>query len=83
MHKAARRTVLLLAVAAMLALPWAASAAGPQASPRPARALQAGALDLFSHLWSLFRKEGCGLDPNGLCAPKIGCRVDPDGRCPR
>ena len=81
MHKAAPRTVLLLlVVVAMLALPWTASAAGSR-SPWPARALQAGELDLFSHLWSFFRKEGCRLDPGGLCAPKGGCGIDPSGLC--
>ena len=83
MPKVPRRTVLLLLVAVLIAMPWAASAAGPQ-SPRPARALQAGELDLFSfsRIWSfLTRKNGCGIDPDGLCAPKNGCEVDPNGHC--
>jgi hypothetical protein len=80
MPKAARRTVLLLLVAVLLALPGAVSAAGLQ-SPRTARAILYDPLDLFSHLWSLFRKEGCNIDPNGLCAPKNGCGIDPDGLC--
>ena len=81
MQQAARRTVLLLFVVALLALPWAASAASPQASPRPARAILPGALDLFSQLWSFLRKAGCHIDPDGLCATKEGCNIDPNGRC--
>lgn len=76
MPQAARRTVLLLLVAALLALPGVASAAGPQ-SPR---SLQSSVLDLWSHLWSFFTKEGCGLDPGGRCLPpKEGCTIDPSG----
>jgi hypothetical protein len=38
-------------------------------------------------LWSAPAQSdaGCGMDPNGLCAPKlqsdVGCGMDPDGRC--
>jgi len=80
MQKATRRILPLLLVAALLAMPWAVSAAGPQASPRPARAIQLGALDLFSQIWSFFRKEGCGIDPSGSCATKEGCNIDPNGK---
>jgi hypothetical protein len=80
MQKATRRTLPLLLLAALLAMPWAVSAAGPQASPRPARAIQLGALDLFSQIWSFFRKEGCGIDPSGSCATKEGCNIDPNGK---
>jgi hypothetical protein len=79
MHKATRRTLPLFLVAALLAMPWAVSAAGPQASPRPARAIQLDALDLFSQIWSFFRKIGCNIDPSGLCSEKAGCNVDPNG----
>jgi hypothetical protein len=80
MQKATRRILPLLLVAALLAMPWAVSAAGPQASPRPARAIQLGALDLFSQIWSFFRKGGCGIDPSGRCATKEGCTIDPSGK---
>jgi hypothetical protein len=80
MHMATRRTLPLFLVAALLAMPWAVSAAGPQASPRPARAIQLGALDLFNQLWSFLRKGGCGIDPSGRCATKEGCTIDPSGK---
>jgi hypothetical protein len=42
----------------------------------------------LSSLWSEpSPKIGCGMDPNGLCAPApqpetdAGCGMDPDGRC--
>jgi hypothetical protein len=41
----------------------------------------------WAFLIGAWTKEGCGLDPNGRCAPTstdrtdIGCGIDPDGRC--
>ena len=56
------------------------------------RASHATVLDplwaFFSSLWSgVTEKAGCGMDPDGLCAPAIqpksdaGCGADPFGRC--
>jgi len=88
-----RKTTLLLLLAAILAAPWA-SAAGPRNPPDaagPAQAAEWASLELFGRLWSFlwsWSKEGCHLDPNGLCSSskpqpptKTGCHVDPDGRC--
>lgn len=47
---------------------------------------------IFSPLAALWMQVGCGLDPNGSCAPEpgdkpsaeggdVGCGLDPDGRC--
>jgi hypothetical protein len=91
-----RRTLLLLLVAG-LATPWA-SAAGPlsdSAGVAPAGELLR--LDFLGRLWSLLQsawsKEGCRIDPNGICVPnatqpppppvqhKEGCRIDPSGQC--
>jgi hypothetical protein len=55
----------------------------------------AGHATLLDPLWSFFtllwrgaiEKEGCGMDPDGRCAPAVqpktdaGCGMDPDGRC--
>ena len=86
-----RRTtaVLLLLLAAVLAAP-PASAAG-----RPAEAVSLSPLEALDRLWSFLRaawsKDGCNIDPSGLCKPgttspppvqaKDGCNIDPDGRC--
>jgi hypothetical protein len=97
-----RRTaaVLLLLLASVLAAP-PASAAG-----RPAEAVSLSPFDLLDRIWSFLRaawspgtssppiaetKEGCHVDPSGLCQPgtpspppaetKEGCGIDPDGLC--
>jgi hypothetical protein len=77
--EAARRRILPVLLLALLAMPWAVSAASPQASPRTARAIQPEALDLLSQLWSFLTKIGCNIDPNGQCATKEGCGIDPSG----
>lgn len=87
-----RKTVLLL-LASVLAFPWVASA-----SPRPGIARAEAAIsastfleDLLDRAWAFLTgvhdKEGCHLDPDGLCAlqPTIqadeGCHLDPNGGC--
>jgi hypothetical protein len=86
-----RKTVLLLLVA-VLAAPWISAAA----QTRPASVSASAPLDLFSSAWRfltrLWTKEGCRIDPNGLCVPQLaqplpeprageGCRIDPSGAC--
>jgi hypothetical protein len=82
-----RRTLALLLLVFVFAVPWA-SAAGLRAESPPLDSL--GLLwSYFTNLWS---KEGCRIDPNGRCAARYsapvptdqmdtGCRIDPDGRC--
>ena len=90
MQKATRRILPLFLVAALLAMPWAVSAAGSQARP----ALSDSG-DLFVRLWRLlpqpWTKNGCDVDPSGRCLTKgsspvavdNGCELDPNGgRCP-
>lgn len=88
MHNASfRRTVFLLLLLTVLAVPWASAAGGPVAD-RPAEAA-ASPLELLGRLWDFLRSawsdSGCHLDPDGRCAPQpqtdSGCRLDPDGRC--
>jgi hypothetical protein len=90
-----RRKTLLFLLVAVLITPWA-SAAGPLSEiPRSVQAGDSASLEIFSRLWSFLvgirGKEGCRIDPSGLCiqgsdqtAPaqsKAGCRIDPNGRC--
>src|SRR5437762_14067259 len=88
-----RKTVVLLLIA-VLAVPLA-SAAGPHSeSSGPASAALLSPLELLDHFWSFLRgawsKEGCNIDPSGLCSTgtsqppvqtKEGCHIDPDGQC--
>jgi hypothetical protein len=79
-----------LALAAVLALPFAATAApaAPPSAHREVRAesLWAQALGWLRNLWG---EEGSCVDPNGRCLqatpsrPTVdaGSCVDPDGRC--
>jgi len=83
MSRPPARIVVCLLFAAVLLLPWAASAAPRPASP--------GFLPrLWTLLTSLWPDEGCILDPSGLCkgaAPVLpasldeGCILDPNGGC--
>jgi hypothetical protein len=93
-----RKTVVVLfLLAALLTAPWA-SAAPRHGGGRPARASVVGAIpDVLVQAWrfltGIWNKEGCHIDPNGLCvtmtAPissplssvDTGCNIDPDGRC--
>jgi hypothetical protein len=89
-----RRKIAPLALAAALALPWAAAAA-PQARHQPA------ASGLLQQIWTAFTTfwsagvtldSGCKWDPNGVClpggavpqpviTPDSGCSMDPNGGC--
>jgi hypothetical protein len=88
------RKIATLALAAALALPWAAAAAS-QARHQPA------ASGLLQQLWNAFTTswsasvtldDGCKWDPSGGCVPRSvvsgptitpddGCQWDPSGRC--
>ena len=90
-----RRKIAILALAAVLALPWAAAAA-PQARHQPA--VPAG---LVHQLWTalaafwgagVILDDGCKMDPSGGCVtgnavpaplitPDDGCKMDPNGGC--
>jgi hypothetical protein len=79
------RTVALLVLCVALASPLATAAAPrPQGHSFADRFTMGDAGDLFGWLrgalGSLWNKNGCELDPNGLCV-KAGCQVDPFGRC--
>ena len=74
------RKAAVLAVTLILALPWCATAARPAFS-LPARGVPSASLEqlragFWSWLWSVWTKEGCGLDPGGA---KEGCSIDPGG----
>jgi len=89
-----RRNIATLALAAALALPWAAAAA-PQAWHQPAPP------GLLHQLWTVLTgfwgsgvtpDDGCKMDPSGRClsgsavpapavTPDSGCKMDPNGLC--
>lgn len=85
-----RRKTLLLLLAAILATPFSLAA-----EPRPAKAAEPARFELWSRawsfLWSFWNKEGCRIDPSGLCVSEpaqqptsetdIGCQIDPSGLC--
>ncbi|HSK74851.1 MAG TPA: hypothetical protein VLQ45_00205 [Thermoanaerobaculia bacterium] len=88
-----RKTVLLL-LAAVLLFPWAAFAGPQTGSPRAAHVSTSTFLDLLARAWgslaATWEKEGCHLDPSGLCTPvtpeptiqtDTGCHIDPHGGC--
>jgi hypothetical protein len=80
---------LLVAALATTAVPAAPlSGAGPGAD----RIVVSTPLDLLARAWdflaSLWSKNGCQVDPSGLCLPdqgsgttKNGCGADPNGYC--
>jgi hypothetical protein len=92
-----RAAILALTLGFMSTGSWA-SAAPPRKPdlPRAPRAV-AVPLDLFSHLWSFaaqwWSKNGCSIDPNGICKSDEGqlpppssytdngCDIDPNGIC--
>ena len=89
-----RRTSILLLLAVILAAPLVSSAAPRTEGPQPVIAAEPDSLDLLGRVWSFLRnvwsKEGCHIDPNGLCSSgkdqpssnaKSGCAIDPFGRC--
>jgi hypothetical protein len=82
-----RRTVFLVLLLTVLAVPWA-SAAPRLDADRPAAASALGLLDrVWAFLKSAWSETGCHLDPDGRCAPAPqpqtdeGCRLDPNGGC--
>ena len=84
MHRTLRSTALAFTLTALLGAPLASEAA-----PRAGAAGRAAAS--FDWLWrvlaQVWEKEGCRIDPDGLCVPeapvntKAGCLIDPNGRC--
>jgi len=79
------RTVALLVLCVALASPLASAAAPrPQGQSFADRFTTGDAGDLFGWLRgalvSLWNKNGCQLDPHGLCV-KNGCQLDPYGHC--
>jgi hypothetical protein len=88
-----RRKIATLALAAALALPWAAAAA-PQARHQPAApGLLQQLRTAFTAFWSagVTPDSGCKWDPDGRCVtgaapapvitPDSGCKMDPNGVC--
>lgn len=82
--------VLLLLLAAILAAPLAAAAAPRTEGPRLSTATAPDSFDLLDRAWSFLRKvwskEGCSINPNGLCwqppaQTKDSCSINPDGQC--
>ncbi|HTG35443.1 MAG TPA: hypothetical protein VLB76_21180 [Thermoanaerobaculia bacterium] len=88
-----RKLAVLLFLAALLAAPWAASAAGPRVERHSRSAKTEPVSKALNHAWSslasLWVKTGCHIDPDGRCAPApatvnradTGCNIDPNGRC--
>jgi len=92
-----QKTLPLLLVAALLAMPSLAAAAPRKAQPpKPAAEAPLAPSALLYRAWSalqsLWSEEGCRLDPNGRCLTNAvqvpttphteeGCMLDPSGRC--
>ncbi|HVT61216.1 MAG TPA: hypothetical protein VHR45_22830 [Thermoanaerobaculia bacterium] len=90
-----RRTLTVLIVSLALTLPWCASAAPALREPGGAALVSMGSWDIPARLWGwlagAWTKEGCTIDPSGLCirgpvrpAPpaahtNAGCVIDPSG----
>jgi hypothetical protein len=90
-HPIVRRLVVVLTLSAFLGSP-ATSLAAPRSAARhsnskPYTAARAPLSRLWNALVSVWEKEGCRIDPNGLCLPSSqesvdnGCGLDPYGRC--
>jgi hypothetical protein len=86
MTPSSRKSVVLLLA---LLLASTAVSAAPRGS-HPERVMASDSMESFSRFWSVlasfWTKNGCSLDPNGICLPKAkptknGCQMDPDGRC--
>lgn len=88
------KLVLVLALATLLAAPSTGWAAGRRFSSDGAWSRSSALEDLMATFWSylaaLWGKEGCGIDPDGLCTTdpsttesidKNGCGLDPHGGC--
>ena len=89
MTSSSRKAFLVLVV---FFLATTAVSAEPRSGsrPHPGRIVAFSSMESFSGFWrvlaSFWTKNGCSLDPNGICLPattttKNGCSVDPDGRC--
>jgi hypothetical protein len=86
-----RHLTLAILLASILLSTAALARPLPGPSPRRTVAAASAPLDLFGRLWSflsgLWSKNGCSVDPNGLCTPsptptsENGCGADPDGHC--
>ena len=80
-----RRKILFLLLVMVLATPWASVAGSERESPRTIQSVELGMPEIFSRIWSFLRgdgsKEGCHIDPDGRCTPKVGCHIDPWGNC--
>lgn len=89
-----RRKAILLLLTSILAFPWAASAGSRLGSARSVAPSTSAFLDILGRAWTFLtsdrNKEGCHLDPDGLCAPgspkptiqtDTGCHLDPNGGC--
>jgi hypothetical protein len=80
------RKALVVLVALFLVTTAVSAEPRPGARLHPARTVASNPLESFSGFWSLlasfWTKNGCSLDPSGVCLPaKNGCQVDPSGRC--
>ena len=89
-----RRKAVPLLLSCFLAFPWAAAALSHQGSARAVAPSASAFLDLLDRAWAFVTsgrdKEGCHIDPDGMCAPgspqstiqtDSGCHLDPDGGC--
>ena len=91
MSRLPRLTLALLLAVTLLTTAAAPASPLPGAGSRRTAAPASAPLDLLGRLWSFltgFRtKNGCSVDPNGLCAStptptsENGCGLDPDGLC--
>src|SRR5437773_517626 len=91
-----RRMIVALALGVALLSPWAA-AAEPRIRTEPSHMPRIAELplDFMTQLWNLlsraWAKNGCSLDPHGICTtspssdPTVqgdtGCGIDPNGGC--
>lgn len=87
-----RRKIVFLFLAAVLAIPWAASAGLRLGSAQTVASSAPTILeDLLGRAWSYLMgvrdNTGCYIDPDGRCAPQptiqkdTGCYIDPNGGC--
>jgi len=78
------RSMMIVALLATLAVPWAANAAPThRATQGEPTSWVASVKGWLANLWA---EAGCILDPSGRCLPagpkaENGCIIDPNGRC--
>ena len=85
------RTLLVLALGAILMSPPVSAEPRAKAPSRQSRTAMVAPGDLFAGFWGFLgrlTKEGCMIDPHGRCltgpAPvqmDAGCTIDPHGGC--